>query len=191
MSHIMLDLETLGTWPGSAIVSIGAVVFSPADGLGATFSRVISTRSCYTAGLSSDPDTMKWWDKQEPRARAVLAQADCTAAWDLRQTLIDFGQFIDDNGGYGRTRIWGNGADFDNALIAAACRAVRLQLPWRFYNSRCYRTLKALAPAVTPPERQGIHHNSLDDATFQATHAIAIMKHLTPSKEEAQRELSI
>lgn len=176
MSHIMLDLETLGTAPGCIILSIGAVVFSAKYGLGAEFDRVISTKSCVEAGLVSESDTVAWWARQEPNARAVLEQARCAAAWDLRRTLGDFSNFIAAQGGKVDARIWGNGSDFDNAILAHAYKAVDLPLPWKFYRNRCYRTLKSCAPALEAEDRKGVHHNALDDAKHQARHAVAIMR---------------
>src|SRR4051812_37876973 len=83
--HIMVDLETMGTAPGSAIVSLGAVAFDPVAGtLGEEFYRVVSLRSCQRAGLSLDPDTIVWWLQQSEAARAQLNRPD---AEDLASVL--------------------------------------------------------------------------------------------------------
>lgn len=181
MSHIMLDLETLGTKPGCIILSIGAVVFSPKYGLGAEFNRIISTKSCVAAGLISEADTVAWWGRQEPKAKEVLAQARCEAAWDLRRTLADFALFIAANGGKVDARIWGNGSDFDNVILAHAYAAVNAPLPWKYYRNRCYRTLKSFAPALTADEREGVHHDALADAKHQARHAIKLLQKMATS----------
>ena len=58
---VMIDLETLGIQPGSVIRSIGAVVFDPVTNtLGSTFYQNICADSCKKAGLTTDPDTIKW-----------------------------------------------------------------------------------------------------------------------------------
>jgi len=41
-NHVMIDLETMGLLPGSAIVSIGAVVFDP------RLNRVSNKNTFYT-----------------------------------------------------------------------------------------------------------------------------------------------
>jgi exodeoxyribonuclease VIII len=64
-------------------------------------------------------------------------------------------------------RIWGNGANFDNALLAAMYRAAKMEAPWHYWNDRCYRTIAAMF-MKTKVERVGTGHNALDDATTQA-----------------------
>jgi hypothetical protein len=173
MQDVMLDLETLGTVPGSVIISIGAVCFDPASrALGAEFYTVVSVASCREAGLTLDPDTIAWWGDQGADAKTVLDIAS-TAGQTLTDALKAFAVFLPAG-----ARVWGNGSDFDNALIASACRAVSLPLPWKFWNSRCYRTLKGLFPGVYAPPRVGVHHNALDDAKYQTGHAVAIFNHM-------------
>lgn len=194
MAHIMLDLETLGVTPGCAILSIGAVVFS-IEGLGAEFSRVVSRKSCLKAGLWVEEGTLDWWQRQSTKAQEVLHMSDSIAAPDLRDVLAEFTEFAATAGGKGGPRVWGNGADFDNAILAVACHRANMPVPWAYIRSRCYRTLKACAPSIKAPFREGVHHNSLDDAKHQARHAIEIMRSFdTAARAEAvdqQRKLPI
>lgn len=70
ITNIMLDLETLGTCPGSVILQIGAVRSN--NGL----ERTITIDSCLRAGLTVDGDTIGWWLRQSEAARrASLACA--------------------------------------------------------------------------------------------------------------------
>lgn len=71
--------------------------------------------------------------------------------------------------------IWGNGASFDNVILANAYRAASIQQPWAYWNDRCYRTLKKRYLDIAL-RRQGTHHNALDDAISQAEHLITIWK---------------
>lgn len=71
-------------------------------------------------------------------------------------------------------RVWGNGAAFDNVILASAYRRVTAGTPWQYWNDRCYRTVKALHPDV-PMQRTGDHHNALDDAISQAHQLIAML----------------
>ena len=62
-SRVMLDIETLGTEPGCAIVSVGAARWS-IDGVGdERLYREVSLSSCGAAGLEIDPDTLKVIDE--------------------------------------------------------------------------------------------------------------------------------
>lgn len=170
---IMVDIETLGTRPGSIILSIGAVAFTPGEGLGAAFHQIINTDSCRVAGLTEDPATVKWWDDQSPEAQRTRTEAG-TAPNRLPDALAAFEEFCREHAEEGDLRLWGNGSDFDNVLIIAAYEACQSKPPWRFYNSRCYRTLKNLAPAIRL-HRTGTHHNALDDARSQAEHACRLL----------------
>jgi len=164
--HIMIDLETLGTRPGSIVLTIGAVKFSKL-GVGKKFYRAICEADSSANGLSSDPSTVEWWSKQSPEAR----EAAFLGTESLREALLAFTDFC----GADVIRVWGNGSDFDNVLLEEAYRAAELGVPWKFTGNRCYRTVKNLFPKVTVPS-VGTAHNALDDAIYQANHLIAISK---------------
>ena len=58
-SHVSLDLETLGTRPGCAILSIGAIAFNPSTNtLGPMFYEVVNRASCREIGLHEDQGTL-------------------------------------------------------------------------------------------------------------------------------------
>lgn len=176
-TDFMLDLETYGTSPGSVILSIGAVVFTP-DGPGeARFHAVINREASVRAGLSEDPSTRSWWANQSAEARRTLDQANDPTLSELPEAALGrFADWLAEVQPRPKERlIWGNGADFDNVLLIAAYQKFGLPVPWAFFNHRCYRTLKSLAPQVRM-ERRGIHHNALDDAISQAAAAAKMLK---------------
>lgn len=167
-THIMLDLETLGHKPGAALIALGAVKFD-AGGITAEFYRRIDAESCVQCGLVVDVSTVLWWFKQDDAARAEFARPGDP----LPAVLCDFREWA----GWpdaDKVKLWGNGAGFDNALLAAAYEACRLSPPWKYYNDRCYRTLKALHPGV-PLEPAGVKHHALDDAKTQALHLLRLL----------------
>src|SRR3990167_7276565 len=148
MSHCMIDLETVGNQPGCGILSIGAVLFNPASGnVGSEFYRVIRRQSCLDAGLFEQTDTLDWWHRQSIEAQEVLLQASKnTGTLDLAKALVQFTEFL--KPASSNVKIWGCGSDFDNVILATAYQAVDQALPWKFWNNRCYRTVKSLAPLV-------------------------------------------
>jgi DNA polymerase III epsilon subunit-like protein len=164
MKHIMLDLETMGTSGKAAITSIGAVYFSK-DGLEEEFSRTIDLQSCVGMGLEISISTVEWWMKQSEEARKALFINRAP----LRDVLDSFSTFCSSS-----AAIWGNGSDFDNVILTSAYKAIGKEIPWKYYNNRCFRTLKNLYPEIEPPARVGAH-NSLEDAKYQALHAISIL----------------
>jgi hypothetical protein len=72
-------------------------------------------------------------------------------------------------------KVWGNGAGFDNVLIEALYRNIGKGAPWKFWDSRCFRTLKALLPA-DKTVKHDVAHNALQDAIDQAEVAVVILK---------------
>lgn len=164
MRHIMLDLETMGTAPGSAVVQIGAVEFSIYK-VGDPLSVTISLESCVAVGMRIDAATVMWWMKQSNAARDLLLE-NCAS---IREGLQAFSDWI----GKDKVCVWGDGASFDNALLASAYRACRMPLPWHYSGDRCFRTMKA----VFPVERvvSEIEHNAAADAVAQAKQMQAIL----------------
>lgn len=175
MNHLMIDLETWGTAPGSALRSIGAVVFNPADSavLGATFYRNIDFASQEAVGLTKDPDTVAWWADQSIEAQLALSEEQVS----LPQALEELSKFwVAEGANY----VWGHGANFDPVLLDVAYRAafpdVKDPVPWKFWNVRCCRTVLALARR-RPDRSIGTHHNALDDAKAQARAVCAAFRH--------------
>ena len=108
-------------------------------------------------------------------AKKVLRETE-TDGDILPEALLKFTKFLrDSSDNFEHLKIWGNGSDFDNTILLAAYDATFIEAPWKFWNNRCYRTLKGLAPEVKLT-RIGIYHNALDDAKTQALHAIEMVK---------------
>ena len=68
--------------------------------------------------------------------------------------------------------VWGNGASFDNVLLATAYKRLGMETPWPFWKDRCFRTMKNVCKVDHSFE--GTAHNALDDARSQAQHLIKI-----------------
>ena len=124
MQHVMLDLETLGTRPGDIILSIGAVKFSVDTGLGEGVYLTIDAESCRTAGLRAQKSTLEWWAKQSSEAREAAFKGE----FSLNVALTKFSMWmppVDD------AVVWGNGANFDNALPAKRRHRAPQHEPWQ------------------------------------------------------------
>lgn len=168
--NIMIDIETLGTANDAVILSIGAARFVETDIID-SFHVGVSPESCQQYGLKIDASTVVWWMSPErDEARAAMMKLD---KLDLYEALSGFSDW------YGEESLptWGNGASFDNVVLRNAFSAVNIQCPWKFWDDRCYRTMKNLAPGVTL-ERKGTHHNALDDAIYQTKHLQLIWESL-------------
>lgn len=184
MRNNMVDLETLGKVPGCAILSIGVVAFAfghvehGEEIMDSGFYTVVNRQSCFDNFLHSDPETMTWWDDQSEAARVVLHESmELSKSTPLPDALDALNAYVTSFGGKD-ARVWGNGSDFDNAILAAAFHACGKKPAWNFWNNRCYRTLKNLDMRGTKAERVGTYHNALDDAKTQALHARQIARDL-------------
>lgn len=169
----MLDLETLDTSPTAVIVSIGAVKFNKDGSIGKSFYDVIDRSEQVAKGRTINPQTLDWWFKQSEEARSVFKITPCTS---VKLSLEAFSIYASETGE--QVNMWGNGADFDCVLLGSLYETFGLKKPWSYSNNRCFRTLKNICIAKDShamPQREGTHHNALDDAVYQAKCAIAYL----------------
>jgi exodeoxyribonuclease VIII len=163
----MIDLETMGQGPDAAIVAIGAVEFDrERRETGDCFSLTIDLESAVRSGGVMDASTVLWWMQQSEEARQAL-----NGKADIAKALASFSGWLRGRADLTEVRIWGNGSDFDNVILANAYRRLLLPAPWKFWNNRCYRTWKNEHRDVSMV-RLGTHHNALDDAMSQAMHML-------------------
>lgn len=176
MNDIMLDLETLSNKPNAMILCIGAVFFDPLTGnLRQSFYQYINFKNHEKYDCHIDPETVMWWLKQSDDARLCVRDGCINNGISLPDALHSFNDYIEAFADNTETvKIWGNGSDFDNVILANAYHATGITPPWKFYNNRCYRTLKNLVPDVKM-QRIGTAHNAIDDAISQARHAMEIL----------------
>ncbi len=170
MSNVMLDLETMGTGNGAPVISIGAVRFD-ATGILSEFHVGITLQSNVALGRQIDPDTLMWWlDPERDTARAEWLGLPKKP---LTEALQDFHEWA--TVGDPVEAMWGNGATFDNVILRDACATAGVPYPVRFWQDKCYRTMKGLRPDIKLV-RVGTYHNAADDAKSQALHLIEIAK---------------
>ena len=155
MSHVMLDIETLGASAGSVVLSIGACKFTQAE-IGKKFYQEISIGSSLLHKFTIDPETVAWWRQQSKAAQVCLY-----GTIGIEGALRDFAAFIgfDDY-------IWAKGPDFDCVILNEAYRKLNLKCPWRFRNTRDVRTIMYMSNV--PPIEEGVEHLAIADAIGQA-----------------------
>ncbi len=178
MKHIMFDAETLATTADACILSIGAVKFDlDSDDIDdAGFYASISIDSNLELKRRVSEDTLIWWMKQGAAAQGVFHESKQA----LRPALEDLTDWI----GVGDHHVWSNGADFDLPMLAHAFTQCGMPVPWKFWNSHCYRTYKNLpgAKSIRSPVT-GVKHNALSDAHQQVVTLQAIHKALFLNKK--------
>lgn len=156
---IMVDIETLGTRPGSAIVAIGAVRFHPKDS-DHLYDEFYATINLDQPPMSVDSDTIKWWLRQSDAARlATFADNPTHTLGDALAALARFYR--------PQEEVWAHGSAFDVVLLEEAYRRYGIPIPWHHRDIRDTRTIYALRPDIQPLF-EGMKHNALDDAKHQA-----------------------
>jgi len=190
MNRIMIDLETLGTCPGSIILSIGAVRFDLDHGVTGEFYVNIDVEDSQRHGLTLTASTVVWWMTQSDEAREALVSAKkslCDALkdfdeWARPEVISGLLKPIDE--------LWGNGSDFDNVLLARAYEATGMVVPWSYRANRCYRTMWSMFPQI-PFHKPAKAHNSLEDARAQAIHLrrILLAKGVTEAREASAADI--
>lgn len=170
----MLDLETLGNSNTACILSIGASLFLPtAQGVSDSFEVFVKPESCVEIGMQMDVSTVLWWMAPERGEARDVLMGKMERAVHIRDALHRFSAWV------GRDKpVWGNGSTFDNVILRNAYKLAGIECPWAFWNDRCYRTMKNVAPTVKM-QRQGIHHSAMWDAVSQATHLQEINRFLS------------
>lgn len=177
-AHVMIDLETMGTTPDAAIISVGAVIFYPdTNELGATFHEKVRVSDWDDRRICAS--TVKWWMEQSDAARRALFEGESKFLVEVLGLLVTWinAQVLSrgDN-----LFVWGNGATFDISLLENAYTQHYQRAPWEFRDVRDYRTLRHLA-AMANFECDStitVAHDALADATAQAKYAMKAMAYL-------------
>jgi hypothetical protein len=160
--HVMIDLETMGTRPDAAIVSIAAVEFDITTGeFGRKFYEKVELQSCLDLGMTVDGATIMWWLNQDEAARRELRNGQRNLNWVLFK-LTHFLAACQEG------QVWGNGISFDLAILSNAYRAVGQQRPWSHRVERDMRTMVMLNPDVKATTAfRGIKHHPVADCLHQ------------------------
>lgn len=194
MENLMIDLETLATRPDAVVLSIGACAFDERHGVGPTFYVVVDRNEQQPPDSScryADPRTVAWWAEQSAEAREVLEARGERVGYAILW-LKDF-MALHCRGK--DTLVWGNGADFDNAILGDLCDWGGIDRPWGYHGGRCYRTLKNLLPEsyarfAKELPRVGLH-NAQADAAWQASIAVRLLRSLSGARATAEAALAL
>lgn len=174
MTHICLDLETLGKGRDAAIATIGACVFDASGNITDTFYEVVELDESKHPGVL-DPSTVYWWLAQQREAQLQLIPGPPNGGYPLGEVLRRFTDWVKVVKG---KFLWSNGPLFDENILRDAYNRYDVKCPIHFRDSRCCRTIFALHKhsGVEKRERKGLHHNALDDACYQAKCIADILK---------------
>ena len=161
-THVMIDLETLGTTPDAVILSIGGVKFDPnGDRIFDEFIYKLDIDEQQQRGRITNEDTMSWWATQP---RAVIE-----SAFGLEQrTPVD--DMLDHLKRWcvGADAFWAQGPTFDMCMMENLYRQYKKPYPWAFWKVRDSRTLFSIMPTDPRKTMKFAAHDALEDCKAQA-----------------------
>ena len=173
----MLDLESLGTRPDCAILTLGAVKFDPytPNGFGETLYFRIDVDEQLELGREIQQDTLDWWAKQADDVREeALGEHDRIS---LESMYHQLNKFL-----VGVGNIWCQGPAFDIVILENIYRQKGWPTPWQFWQIRDSRTLFGVHGDPREKGKAGLH-NALEDSISQAQGVQEIYHRLKISKE--------
>ena len=179
--HVVVDLETLGTRPGSVILQVGANAFCTHEALDShdNFAITLNKLDSLGFGFTTDKETEKWWSGQSEATRIGVFNGTASVA----ETLTAFDSYMErlqrEAASKGKDLlIWGNSNDFDLGLLRAYYQHFGQEIPWNFRKERDFRTLKELFPATYNEAKRNLVNPSPHDAYCDAKWEAQVLEHI-------------
>ena len=158
----MLDLESLGTRPDCAILTLGAVKFDEytPGSFGDSLYLRIDVDEQLALGREVQEDTLTWWSTQAEDVREeALGEGNRVSLTEMYRQLNRFC--------VGATNIWCQGPAFDIVILENIYRQMGWPTPWQFWQIRDSRTLFGVHGDPREKNKAGLH-NALEDCVSQA-----------------------
>ena len=141
VTDIVIDIETLSLKNTAVILSIGAAAITESSEPAGLFYERVSVDSCLDKGMTIDADTLAWWLKQSSPFMNIYGGTDIVdALCNLFAWMTELGYDCS------TVNIWGNGPEFDNAIITNAAyrllpKSVVNDMLWDYRRNQSVRTL--------------------------------------------------
>ena len=174
----MVDLETLGTRPDAAILTVGAIKFDPHSDSEPYEGRYwrLNVDEQTALGRTVDEGTIEWWGRQAPEIRdEALGDTDRVIIADFAK---EFNKWC-----VGLDQLWCQGPLFDYAIIQNLYEQARTPVPFNYWQIRDSRTLFDLMPEDPRKSMQNSLHNALADCYYQAKCVQQVFKQLGVKKK--------
>lgn len=166
---MMLCAKTLGRGPGCVVMNIGAVLFDrtghdPSIPLQANnqFYAPISALDSHDLGLTTMPETLRWWQKQA--SWHLIGDEFMNSNSTVADVCDQLSEFIDR---HKPEKIWSNSPAFHIGIISELYKRTNKQLPISHRHEMDFRTLMDLV-YVERDTRPQISHT----AGYPIQHAI-------------------
>ena len=158
---IMLDIETLAKHAGAPVISIGAVSFDLLKTYDEIYLNLDLESQIDSGRRQVDASTIKWWMQQKLAAKKVFSEN----SKDVKTSLTALSAFIKQ---YKNPYVWAKGPHFDIAILESLYREYGMEVPWKYSKIMDQRTLERFLGKDLKVTQDGVSHNALDDAKYQA-----------------------
>lgn len=166
--HCMIDIETLGTNDDCVISEISLIRFNPKTAEVFESIKVnMSIQDSLDEGFTiSESTVFDFWFNQ-PKEVFERVNTDKQNRVSVEEGLEMIYDFLDSFSSY--TYMWGKGPSFDlSKLKYHFLQFGYKELPWRFFEERCVRTINAIdTELVKSIEFEGDKHDSYHDCLHQ------------------------
>jgi hypothetical protein len=173
MTDVMLDFEAFGNGKNACIVQVAAVYFDRHTGeIGKEFKANIDAQSAIASGAEMDASAVYWWLSQEKAAIDSILQQPRREIFDVMDEL---NWFLN-----GATAIWSH-ATYDFVILTETLKRLEIRPAFSYRATRDIRTLLDLAGIQLKDQtlnREGVHHDSLDDCKFQVQYCVPALRKL-------------
>lgn len=139
MRRVMIDLETLSTFPNAAVIAVAVAVYDDAT------PKAVSARGWFidrdlVIG-HEDPSTKEWWESQAAETKRVVFGGNQSP----KEAMQEMNSFIaancagvkDDH-----VRLYADPGMFDFPILRHQLQQLGLNPAWNWRNERCMRTMK-------------------------------------------------
>lgn len=177
-SHLVVDIETLGTEIGCPIIQIGAVSVKKEFGqwvIENVFSQSVTIESNIFFGFTKFSDeTISFWGKNKDAFSDIFKSEKVPVDCALESFVKSIPQGID--------YFWSKGTDFDFPILKNAIRRFGFCVPWKYHQVRDLRTI--MNPLFTGDYNLGkVVHTAISDALLEAKALICVMERMEKSIE--------
>lgn len=189
---MLLCAKTLGRRPGCVVMNIGAVMFdrsgedagAPMRGENQLY-EAISAFDSHTLKLTSDPETLRWWKKQD--SWKVVGEEFMHSTTSVATACDRLGAFI---AHHQPTKIWSNSPTFHIEVLRALHDRAGKEMPIAYRQEMDYRTLMDLV-YVDRSQRPDMgevpgfpKQHAIGDAVSQSRSIIQALKDINPKASD-------
>lgn len=160
---IALDTETLSLKPTAYVAQVGVAVANLTLGRVLYMPANFYVRDEDQVGRDIDPDTVRWWLRQDPGVIASVHNPITSVTMSTDSLFARIQELMHEYAGEGdRVTVWSGPSAFDLPLLKDLFGG---KTPWHYRQERCFSTLwRTMDPdkRLAPPANERAHNAAAD-----------------------------